>query len=304
MKWSPTARMAHDGPVKVHLVDGTYELFRTHFGAPSMKAPDGREVGAARGLLRSLVAWLRSGAVTHVAVAFDHVIESFRNDLFAGYKTGEGVDAALLAQFELAEAVTRALGLVTWPMTDFEADDALATGAARYASDPAVAQVLLCTPDKDLAQCVTGDRVVCLDRARGTVLDEAGVHAKFGVGPASIADYLALVGDPQDGIPGVPKWGAKSASAVLARYTHLEAIPDDAAAWTVAVRGAASLAASLASHRADAMLYRTLATLRRDAPVTETLDDLAWRGADREALARLCDELGEGSVMHRVTRWR
>lgn len=296
--------MAHDAPVKVHLVDGTYELFRTHFGAPSMNAPDGREVGAARGLLRSLVAWLRSGEVTHVAVAFDHVIESFRNDLFAGYKTGEGVDAALLAQFPLAEACTRALGLVTWPMTEFEADDALATGAARFARDPAVEQVLLCTPDKDLAQCVRGTRVACLDRARGTVLDEVGVHAKFGVGPASIPDYLALVGDPQDGIPGVPKWGAKSASAVLARYVHVDAIPDDASAWQVTVRGAATLAGSLAAHRDEARLYRTLATLRDDAPLTETLDDLQWRGADREALARLCDELGEGAVMHRVTRWR
>ncbi len=296
-----TGRMTD--PVKVHLVDGTYELFRAHFGAPSMTAPDGREVGAARGLLRSLVAWLRGGKITHVGVAFDHVVESFRNGLFAGYKTGDGVDVKLLAQFPLAEACTRALGLVTWPMVEFEADDALATAAARLAADPSVAQVLVCSPDKDLAQCVRDDRVVCLDRARDRVLDEAGVVEKFGVAPRSIPDWLALVGDPQDGIPGVPKWGAKSAAAVLARYGRVDAIPDDAAAWDVPVRGAPALAASLASRRAEASLYRTLATLRDDVPLAETLDDLRWRGADREALGRLCDELGERAVMDRVPRW-
>ena len=290
--------------VKVHLLDGTFELFRAHFGAPSMTAPDGREVGATRGLLRSLVAWLRSGEVTHLGCAFDHVIESFRNDLFAGYKTGEGVDAALMAQFPLAEACTRALGLVTWPMTEFEADDAMATAAARACADPAVEQVVLCSPDKDLAQCVRGTRVVCLDRLRKTTLDEAGVVAKFGVAPASIADWLALVGDPQDGIPGVARWGAKSASAVLARYGHLDAIPDDASAWDVTVRGAASLAAELAAHREDARLYKTLATVREDVPITETVADLAWRGADREALGQLCETLGEGNVMNRIPRWR
>ena len=291
--------------MKVHLVDGTYELFRAHFGAPSMTAPDGREVGAVRGLLRSFVAWMRTGTVTHVAVAFDHVIESFRNDLWEGYKTGEGVDPALLGQFELAERATRALGMVTWPMVPFEADDALAAGAARYARDPAVTQVLLCSPDKDLAQCVRGDRVVGFDRAKSAVLDEAGVVAKFGVKPGSIADWLARVGDPQDGIPGVPKWGAKSASAVLAHYGSLDAIPDDAGAWAVTVRGAASLAASLASHRKEAALWRTLATVREDVPLDEeTVAALAWEGADREALTALCDELGERAVIDRVPRWR
>lgn len=269
-----------------------------------MKAPDGREVGAARGLLRSLTAMLRGSDVTHVACAFDHVIESFRNQLFAGYKTGEGIDAALMAQFPLAEACTRALGVVTWPMVEFEADDALATAAVRFADDPAVTQVLLCSPDKDLAWCVRGARVVCLDRLRNKVLDEPGVVEKFGVEPASIPDWLALVGDAQDGIPGVPKWGAKSAASVLARYKRIEAIPDDVREWDVTVRGAASLAESLKAHRDDAKLYRTLATLRTDVPLKESLDDLRWKGADREALTKLCEELGERAVIDRVTRWK
>ncbi len=290
--------------MKVHLLDGTFELFRAYFGAPSMKAPDGREVGAARGLLRSLTAMLRGSDVTHVACAFDHVIESFRNQLFAGYKTGEGIDAALMAQFPLAEACTRALGVVTWPMVEFEADDALATAAVRFADDPAVTQVLLCSPDKDLAWCVRGARVVCLDRLRNKVLDEPGVVEKFGVEPASIPDWLALVGDAQDGIPGVPKWGAKSAASVLARYKRIEAIPDDVREWDVTVRGAASLAESLKAHRDDAKLYRTLATLRTDVPLKESLDDLRWKGADREALTKLCEELGERAVIDRVTRWK
>lgn len=290
--------------MKVHLLDGTFELFRAYFGAPSMKAPDGREVGAARGLLRSLTAMLRSDDVTHIACAFDHVIESFRNQLFAGYKTGDGVDAALMAQFPLAEACTRALGVVTWPMVEFEADDALATAAARFAEDPAVTQVLLCSPDKDLAWCVRGARVVCLDRLRNKLLDEAGVVEKFGVEPASIPDWLALVGDAQDGIPGVPKWGAKSAAVVLARYKRIDSIPDDVREWDVTVRGAASLAESLKARRDDAKLYRTLATLRTDVPLKETLDDLRWKGADREALTKLCEELGERAVIDRVTRWR
>lgn len=289
--------------MKVHLLDGTYELFRAHFGAPSMTAPDGREVGAVRGMLRSFVAFLRSGEVTHVGCAFDHVIESFRNKLFAGYKTADGVDASLLAQFELAEQCTRALGIVTWPMVDFEADDALATAAARCASESSVDQVVLCSPDKDLAQCVRDARVVCLDRLRGNVLDEAGVVAKFGVAPASIPDWLALVGDAQDGIPGVPRWGARSAATVLARYKTLDAIPDDASAWGVTVRGASSLALSLRDHRDDARLYRRLAELRTDVPLTESLDDLRWRGANREALTTLCDALGERAVIDRVPRW-
>ncbi len=283
----------------VHLVDGTYELFRAHFGAPAATAPDGAEVGATRGLLRSLQALLREPGVTHVAVAFDHVVESFRNQLFPGYKTAEGVPPELLAQFPLAEEATRALGLVTWPMVEFEADDALATAAARFAGAPGVERVLLCTPDKDLAQCVRGTQVVGFDRMRRRVVDEAAVRARFGVGPASIPDWLALVGDTADGIPGVPRFGEKSASAVLARYAHLEAIPDDAARWDVPVRGAASLAASLASHREAAGLYRTLATVRTDVPLGEDLEALRCRGPRPDLLEALGRRLGDSRLAAR-----
>ena len=283
----------------VHLVDGTYELFRAHFGAPSATAPDGTEVGATRGLLRSLQALLREPGVTHVAVAFDHVVESFRNRLFPGYKTGEGMPPELLAQFPLAEEATRALGLVTWPMVEFEADDALATGAARFAGAPGVERVLLCTPDKDLAQCVRGARVVGFDRMRRRVMDEAGVRARFGVGPESIPDWLALVGDTADGIPGVPRFGEKSASAVLGRYAHLEAIPDDAARWDLPVRGAASLAASLAAHREAAGLYRTLATVRTDVPLAEDLEALRCGGPRPDLLEALGGRLGDSRLAGR-----
>jgi 5'-3' exonuclease len=280
--------------VRIHLVDGTYELFRAYYGAPPATAPDGREVGATRGLLRSLAALARHEGATHVGVAFDHVIESFRNDLYPGYKTGEGLDPALLGQFELAERAAAALGFAVWPMLEFEADDALATAAARFSDDAAVEQVVIASPDKDLAQCVRGTRVVCLDRLRRKTLDEAGVIAKFGVAPASIPDWLALVGDSADGYPGLPRWGAKSASAVLARWLHLERIPDQARDWGVPVRGADALAATLRERREDARLFRTLATLRADVPLTEPLDALRWRGPRREELARLCAELGDG----------
>jgi len=279
---------------RVHLIDGTYELFRTWFGAPPAEVA-GREVGASRALLRSLAALLRSGQVTHAACAFDHVIESFRNDLFPGYKTGDGLDPALVGQFPLAEEVSAALGLATWPMIEFEADDGLATAAHALASAPDVEQVVIASPDKDLTQCVRGDRVVVWDRLRGTVLDEAGVIAKFGVAPASIPDYLALVGDDADGIPGLPRWGARSASTVLARWRHLEAIPDDEAAWEVPVRGRAALGEILRARRSDALLYRRLATLRTDATAETgppTLDALAWRGVDAAALAALAPVLG------------
>lgn len=290
--------------MRVHLVDGTYELFRAFFGAPSAASPAGQEVGAVRGLLRSLFALLREKGVTHLGCAFDTVIDSFRNDLFAGYKTGEGVAPELLAQFPLAERAAHALGLVVWPMVKFETDDALATAAARFARERSVEQVVVCSPDKDFAQCVRGTRVVCLDRRRRFVLDEEGVRAKFGVVPASIPDWLALVGDAADGIPGVPRWGEKSASAVLAAYGRLEDIPDDAARWTVRVRGSEALARSLRDHREDALLYRTLATLRTDVPLTEALDDLRWRGARREALSALCEELGDTRFADRVSVWR
>lgn len=279
--------------MKLHLVDGTFELFRAHFGAPSAAAPDGREVGATRGFLRSLLALLREDGVTHVACAFDHVIESFRNRLFAGYKTSEGVPAELLAQFELVERATHALGVVVWSMVEFEADDALASGAARWADAPDVEQVLLCSPDKDLAQCVRGTRVVTLDRMRRQLRDEAGVWAKFGVGPASIPDWLALVGDDADGIPGVRGWGAKSAASLLARYVHVEAIPDDAALWEPPVRGAQSLATNLRAAREDVRLYRQLATLRSDVALVESLEDLRWQGVRAGELRALCDEIGD-----------
>jgi 5'-3' exonuclease len=277
--------------VRVHLIDGTFELFRAFFGAPPAQTADGREVGASRALLRSFAGLLRSGDVTHVGVAYDHVIESFRNDLFPGYKTGAGIDPALLSQFEPAERVASALGMQMWPMVEFEADDALATAAAAAAALPEVTQVIVASPDKDLTQCVRGDRVVSWDRMRGNTLDEAGVVAKFGVSPASIPDWLALVGDDADGIPGLPRWGARTAATVLARWKHLEDIPDDPARWEVPVRGAATLAATLRERKADVLLYRTLATLRTDAPIPCTLDDLAWRGVDAPALAALGKEL-------------
>jgi 5'-3' exonuclease len=284
----------------LYLVDGTYELFRAYFAVPSSKSSGGGEVGATKGLLRTLYALLRAPGVTHVACAFDHVIESFRNRLFDGYKTGEGLPVELTSQFELAERASRALGIVTWPMVEFEADDALATAALRHADDPRLGRVLLCTPDKDLAQCVRGDRVLLFDRQRKIMLDEPGVMAKFGVPPDAIPDYLALVGDTADGIPGVPRWGARSAAQLLAHYGRLDRIPLDAASWAVKVRGAEALARSLAEHLERALLYRTLATLRTDVPLDESLDDLAWRGPRREELAILCAEIGETTLLERL----
>jgi 5'-3' exonuclease len=276
--------------INVHLIDGTYELFRGYFGAPPAEV-DGKPVGAARALIKSLAAWLRTGQVTHAGIAFDHVIESFRNQLFAGYKTGEGMDPLLYAQFPLAERAAAALGLVVWPMVEFEADDALATMAYMLKSNDIVEKILLTTPDKDLAQCVGGS-VVTYDRHRDIVLDTSGVMAKFGVAPASIPDYLALVGDTADGIPGLTGWGAKSAGAVLARYAHLENIPDQAASWDIKVRSADKLATSLASDRPNALLYRQLATLRNDCPIKGTVADLRWHGVDPALLPKVCVELG------------
>jgi len=289
--------------MRIHLVDGTYELFRAHFGAPEAVTPNGAAAGATLGLMRSLLSLLREDGVSHVGCAFDHVIESFRNDLYAGYKTSEGVPEELLAQFPLAERATRALGVVVWPMVEFEADDALATAAAQAAADSAVEQVVICSPDKDLAQCVRGNRVVCLDRLRRKVYDEPAVIEKFGVGPESLPDWLALVGDSADGYPGVPRWGTRSASAVLARYRHLEEIPDDPTTWTVTVRGAVALAKNLSEHRAEALLFRRLATLRTDAPLPEDLEALRWRGAVRSELTALCEELGDEAFLERIERW-
>jgi 5'-3' exonuclease len=286
--------------MKVHLVDGTYELFRSWFGAPESKSPAGQEVGATRGFLRSMVAMLRDGEVTHIGCAFDHTVESFRNDLFEGYKTGEGLEPELFDQFPLVERASRALGFVTWPMVEFEADDALAAAAAKFRDAPGVEQVVICSPDKDLCQCVRGNEVVTLDRRREIVLDEEGVRDKFGVSPESIPDYLALVGDAADGIPGIARWGAKSASLVLGKLAHIENIADDHEAWGVKVRGGATLAHNLSEQRDDAMLYRTLATLRTDVPIDESLEDLRWTGPDRPALEALCGELGERTLLDRI----
>jgi 5'-3' exonuclease len=290
--------------MKVHLVDGTYELFRAYYGPPGAKSPSGHEVGATRAIMRSLLSLLAEKEVTHVGVAFDTVIESFRNQLFPGYKTSAGIEPDLLAQFPLAERATEALGVVVWRMIDFEADDALATAAHRFAADRRVSSVLICSPDKDLYQCVSGSRVTIVDRMRKHVLDEAAVKAKLGLLPAQVPDYLALVGDNADGIPGIPRWGAKSAAQVLSHYLRIEEIPDDATRWKVNVRGAASLAKELSGRRQEALLYRTLATLRTDVPLAETLDDLAWRGANRAATIALAEELGDQKLVDRVSRWR
>ena len=288
--------------MKIYLVDGTYELFRSFYGAPGKKAPDGREVGATLGLLKSLLFLISKSNVTHIACAFDHVIESFRNDLFPGYKTGEGVNLHLLAQFPLAEEAVSALGLVVWPMVEFEADDALASAAIRFQDEPDVDQVVICSPDKDLAQLVSGRRVVCWDRRRDIEYDEVTVIEKYGVPPASIPDWLALVGDSADGYPGVPSWGAKSAAAVLYKFGHLEAIPDDHFQWGLPAGRALRLAENLRANKEEAFLYRRLATLRRDVPLEQSLNDLEWRGA-HERLRELCVELGDHGLPDRVPRW-
>lgn len=275
----------------VHLFDGTYELFRAWFGAPPAQH-NGKEVGAARGFVRSLAALLRTGTVRCGGVAFDHVIESFRNELFAGYKTGDGLDPRLFAQFELAERGAAALGLLVWPMVEFEADDAIATAAAAATADPRVDQVRIAAVDKDMCQCVQGTRVVRWDRWKDAILDEAGVVAKHGVAPASIPDWLALVGDSADGIPGISGWGKTSAAKVLSSWGTIEAIPNDSADWGVDVRGADRLARTLRESRQAALLYKQLATLRTDCPITCDVDALTWRGPDRDRLAAVCVEVG------------
>ena len=261
----------------VYLVDGTYELFRHYYAMPSARTADGVEVGAVRGVIASILGMVKQGA-THIGFATDHVIESFRNQLWPGYKTGEGIEPDLLSQFPLLEDAMSALGIALWPMVEFEADDALAAAAAIAARDDRVERVYICTPDKDLAQCVTGTRVVQMNRRSRTTSDEAGVIAKFGVPPASIPDYLALVGDSADGYPGLPGWGAKSAAAVLAKYGHLESIPADWQTWKVNATSASTLAATFARERENAFLFRTLATLRRDIPLFESVDELQWHG--------------------------
>jgi 5'-3' exonuclease len=292
--------------MRVHLVDGTYELFRHFFGAPPRAGADGAEIGAVRGVLSSVVGMLGDGA-THLGVATDHVIESFRNDLWPGYKTGSGIDPVLRAQFLPLEEALDALGVRVWPMVDLEADDALASAAAVAADDPAVEQVIICTPDKDLAQCVVGDRVVQLDRRAGTVAGADDVRTKFGVDPASIPDWLALVGDTADGFPGLAGWGKKTAAVVLAHYGHIPDIPDRAADWEPrvcrAVRGAATLAARLAEERATAMLFRDLATLRVDRSLLGAVDDLAWPGPT-PAFPDVCRRLRDPALADRAEALR
>jgi 5'-3' exonuclease len=284
--------------VNVHLVDGTYELFRHYFVVPTAKDADGREVGAVRGVVSSVLSLLDGGA-THVAVATDHVIESFRNALWKDYKTSEGIEPALLAQFHPLEEALTSMGVVVLPMVEFEADDGLAAGAARAAADARVERVFICTPDKDLAQAVIGTRVVQFDRRARVVRDAKGVVEKFGVPPESIPDYLGLVGDSADGYPGLPGWGAKSAATVLARFGHLEDIPASAAQWHLSVRNGAKLAATLAEYRELARLFRDLATLRVDAPVFASVDDLRWTGP-RPDFFQLCARLDAGALFKRA----
>ena len=288
----------------LYLVDGTYELFRAYYGAPPRTSPDGTPIGAVAGLLQTLLLLLREQRPDYVACAFDHVVESFRNDLFEGYKTGDGVPGDLAAQFELAEKTSRALGIVTWPMVQFEADDAIATAATRWKQAPEIDQVVVCSVDKDLMNLVDGSRVVVWDRRRDITYAESDVIERYGVPPASIPDYLALVGDSADGIPGVPRWGAKGTATVLSEYGQLEAIPKSHDEWTVSVRGARSLAANLAERRADAELYRTLATLRTDVPLVEELGDLRWSGVPRKDYVALCKALGLDRLTDAPTHWR
>ena len=286
----------------VHLVDGTYELFRYYFAVPPHSNAAGREVGAVRGVLGSMIQMLEEGA-THVGIATDHVVESFRNQLYAGYKTGEGIEPALLQQFELLEEVLLAAGFRVWPMVEYEADDGMGSAAAMAAADPRVKQVVICTPDKDLGQCVSGTRVVQFDRRQGVMRDRAGVIEKFGVPPESIPDYLGLVGDTADGFPGLKGWGAKSTAAVLARYEHIEKIPDDAADWDIQVRGGKRLAETLALHRDDALLFRKVATIVTGIEGTGSVDDIEWKGP-RVGFEDICRSIDAATAIQRVNRLR
>jgi 5'-3' exonuclease len=285
--------------MNVHLLDGTYELFRHFFAVPAAADVNGQEIGAVRGVLTSVVSMIEGGA-THIGVATDHVVESFRNDLYPGYKTSEGVPEELLSQFPLLEAALEAMGVVVWPMVYFEADDALASAASKAAKDDRVRQIFICTPDKDLSQCVVGKRVVQLDRRRNLVRDEAGVVAKFGVKPQSIPDYLAVVGDSADGFPGIRGWGAKAAALVLSQYPHLEDIPKDWQQWHPSINKARTLSESLFTAWNDALLFRTLATLRLDVPVFDTVEDLRWKGP-RANFEEWCQRMKSPALFGRVT---
>mgnify|MGYP006387559829 FL=1 len=288
--------------MKIHLIDGTYELFRAHFGAPPKKDMNGQEVGATLGLIRSLLMLLQTEGVTHVAVAFDHVIESFRNKMYAGYKTSEGVDPIILNQFEIAEKAVSALGVPVWSMVKFEADDAIATATARFKKEKSVEQVIICSVDKDLTQMVDGKKVVCWDRRREITLDEKGVVENFGVKPEAIPDYLALVGDSADGYPGIQGWGAKSTASVLAKFKHIESIPKDPKKLPLGLGRATTLLENLQANYEDALLFRELSTLRVDVPLKESLKDLEWKGA-RSNLRKVCAELREERIVERVKKW-
>ncbi|HEY1676418.1 MAG TPA: 5'-3' exonuclease H3TH domain-containing protein [Candidatus Sulfotelmatobacter sp.] len=282
----------------IYLVDGTYELFRHFFAVPSSLDAGGQEIGAVRGVATSILSMIESGA-THIGVATDHVVESFRNDLYPGYKTSEGVAPELLSQFPILEEALQAMGVVVWPEVEFEADDALASAAFKAAKDDRVKQILICTPDKDLSQCVVGSRIVQLDRRRNLVRDEGGVIEKFGVGPESIADYLAVVGDSADGYPGIRGWGEKAAAAVLSKYRHLEGIPKDPRRWDPLIRRALPLAESLFASWEDALLFRKLATLRTDVPVFGSIDELQWQGP-RPEFRQWCERLKAPDLLRRV----
>lgn len=288
--------------MRLHLIDATYELFRAFFGKrPTRISPDGQDVTAVNGLIESILSLLREPEVTHVAAFFDTVIESFRNDLYEGYKTGEGIDQVLFKQFALAERALESIGVSVYRMGEFEADDGIAAAALRFTDE--VDQVVLLSPDKDLCQVVEDNHIVAYDRLRQRLLNEAGVWEKFGVAPESIPDYLALVGDNADGIPGIPSWGAKSASSLLAEYRHIEHIPSDEREWSVTVRGAARLAENLRDHIEDARLFRTLTTLRYDVPIEQSLADLEWQGVPRQEFLAFCEELGFDGLQDRPHRW-
>lgn len=293
--------------MRVHLVDGTFELFRAHYSKrPSHSSPDGKDLKASIGVVQSLIYLMadESEKATHLAVAFDNPIVSFRNKLFAGYKTDAGMDPALRNQFDDVEEAVRALGVTVWSMDEFEADDALATAAIRFAADPRVDQVRIMTPDKDLGQVLLGEKIVQVDRIRSKVITEASQLADKKLKPSAVPDFLALVGDTADGIPGLDGWGEKSTAEVLAHYCSLEAIPDSVADWKVKPRGAEKLSASLSRERKEATLYKTLASLRGDVPLKETLEDLEWKGADQSQWLKWCDKVGSDSMRTRPTKWK
>jgi len=294
-----------DPRVQLHLLDGTYELFRSHFGRPPHAGADGLPAGATLGVVESTLSLLREDGVTHLAAATDHVISSWRNERFAGYKTDTGMPHELLAQFPVVESALEAIGVALWPMVEYEADDALGAAAARWAEDPALTRVIILSPDKDMAQCVREDgRVVTYDRRKRLFVDADGVREKFGVSPASIPDFLALVGDTSDGYPGIPDWGAVSTAAVLRRYPHLEDIPESVRMWDVSVRGAATLAMALKERHDEALLYRELALLSLDAPIPQrSVDELRWRGVPRAPFEALVERLAAPALRGRVHRW-